>query len=53
MGVFQGYGTLKTFERIWFQIENWIDAEVTKLFNGNDNNVSFEILLVLFESFGS
>ncbi|VDP41323.1 unnamed protein product [Heligmosomoides polygyrus] len=27
------------------KIENWIDAEVTKLFNGNDNNVSFEILL--------
>ncbi|VDO31484.1 unnamed protein product [Haemonchus placei] len=26
------------------KIENWIDAEVAKLFNGNENNVSFFLL---------
>lgn len=32
------------------KIENWIDAEVTKLFNGNDNNgveIDVDVLLDL------
>ncbi|KIH49535.1 hypothetical protein ANCDUO_20390 [Ancylostoma duodenale] len=31
------------------KIENWIDAEVAKLFNGNDNNVSYDGTAVLFK----